>query len=57
MHGSFLFDCLILKDKDPHLAEKVVKSIDKLDKDRKKLFEEMNSYYFETINYKLPSDI
>lgn len=57
MFGTFLFDSLIFREEDPSLVEKVIKTIDKPDKERKKIFDQVNSNYFERIKYTLPSDI
>jgi len=55
MYGSFLFDCLIDKERYPDLPTKIIEEIDKNDTKRRKMFEEINNCYFERINYTLPA--
>lgn len=57
MLGSFLFDAVIHKEKYPNLVEKIIKVIDKSNQDRKKIFDEVNTNYFDRINYKPPKNI
>jgi hypothetical protein len=54
MYGTFLLDCIIMKPKQPDLLERIIKTIDKPNDKRMQLFEQINGYYFERINYTLP---
>lgn len=57
MYGSFLFDCLIDKERYPELSPKIIDAIDKEDNDRKKIFDLVNNCYFDRIDYVLPEGI
>jgi len=57
MYGSFLFDCLIDKERYPDLPTTIIEGIDNDDNDRKNIFDMVNNYYFERLDYKLPLGI
>jgi hypothetical protein len=54
MYGTFLLDSVIMRDENPNVLEKILKTIDKPNDKRLELFEEINGYSFKRIGYSLP---
>jgi hypothetical protein len=56
MYGTFLLDSVVMKDTHPELLEKIIKFIDKPNEKRLQIFDEINKYYHDKINYTLPQN-